>query len=143
MSIKIKDGELFIGIISTVGVNTSLVIESLQNCLTKFNYFVETINVSSDIIAEFEKMKYDGKSEYERITHYMDLGNQIRMETNDNAILMKGVSREIFKRRERDENRNAQPRSRVAYIIKSIKHSDEVEYLRDTYGCILFDWSTK
>lgn len=37
MSIKIKDGELFIGIISTVGVNTSLVIESLQNCLTKFN----------------------------------------------------------------------------------------------------------
>lgn len=134
MSIKIKDGELFIVIISTVGVNTSLVIESLQNCLTKFNYFVETINVSSDIIAEFEKMKYDGKSEYERITHYMDLGNQIRMETNDNAILMKGVSREIFKRRERDENRNAQPRSRVAYIIKSIKHSDEVEYLRDTYG---------
>ena len=134
MSIKIKDGELFIGIISTVGVDTSNVITYLTDSLNKFNYDVKIINISKGILSKFEDQQYKAKSEYDRITHYMDLGNQIRKATNDNSILMKGVSSAIFSMRDKEYDGSGQPKKRTAYIIKSIKHSDEVEYLRDTYG---------
>lgn len=134
MSIKINDGELFIGIISTVGVKTSDVVTNLIDSLNKFNYKAIIINVSEDVLAKFEDQKYKGQSEYDRIMHYMDLGNHIRKSTNDNTILMKGVSSEIFRRRDKDSDGSGQPKKRTAYIIKSIKHSEEVEYLRDIYG---------
>lgn len=62
------------------------------------------------------------------------LGNKIRSKTNDNSILMKGVAREIFLKRPKDDKGYPQPRPRVAYIIKSLKHPDEVDFMRDAYG---------
>ena len=129
-----KDSELLLGLITTVGTATEDVILALEDQLKLFNYRVETINVSEIIIAQFEDTSVSFSSEYERVSHYMDLGNRIRKETNDGSILMKGVSSYLYKNRDKDDNGNTMPRKRVAYIIKSLKHPDEVTYMRDTYG---------
>ncbi|MDI9483049.1 MAG: anti-phage dCTP deaminase [Bacillota bacterium] len=126
-----NDSELVIGLITTVGTNTSDVIRNIQDKLTQFKYQLERIKVSSDIISEFAPPR-DFNSEYDRISYYMDLGNKIREKTGDYSILMKGVVSKILLKRENPAN--PAPRKRVAYIIDSIKHPDEVHFLRDTYG---------
>jgi Mg2+ and Co2+ transporter CorA len=61
-----NDSELVIGLITTVGTNTSDVIRNIQDKLTQFKYQLERIKVSSDIISEFAPPR-DFNSEYDRI----------------------------------------------------------------------------
>lgn len=130
-----KDSELILGLITTVGTNVDEVIKDIREHLLFFKYQVEVISVSEQIISQFDSHIGEAwSSEYDRIKHFMDLGNQIRSKTEDNSILMKGVAREIFLRRSKDNKGYAQPRPRVAYIIKSLKHPDEVDFMRDAYG---------
>ena len=130
-----KDSELVIGLITTVGTEVDEVIKDIKDQLLFFRYDVEEIVVSQMVISQFEsEVNSEWKSEYDRINHYMDLGNKIRKDTKDNSILMKGVARQLFLEREKDTNDYYQPRKRIAYIIKSLKHPDEVDFMRDTYG---------
>ena len=130
-----KDSELILGLITTVGTNVDDVIKDICEHLQFFKYQVEIISVSKQIISQFDSDKTtEWDSELNRITHFMDLGNKIRSKTNDNSILMKGVAREIFLKRPKDDKGYPQPRPRVAYIIKSLKHPDEVDFMRDAYG---------
>ena len=130
-----KDSELILGLISTVGTDVDDVIRAIEDHLRLFRYSVETISVSNDIISQFEaENRNPWTSEFERVSYYMDLGNKIRSSTEDNSILMKGVARHIYLGRGTDKDGNAQPKGRVATVIKSIKHPDEVDFLRDAYG---------
>lgn len=130
------DSELVLGLISTVGTDTDEVIKNLEEQLAFFRYKTELISVSGDIISQFEEdgVNKEWESEFDRIKYYMDLGNQIRIQTGDNSILMKGVARELYLKRSADDNGFVQPRQRIAYIIKSLKHPDEVDFMRDAYG---------
>lgn len=132
--IKIKDSELVLGLITTVGTEIDSVIKTITEQLSFFNYKTEMISVSKEIISRFEKSSTNITSEFERISHYMDLGNRIRNTSKDTSILMKGVSKIIYQKREKDKDGNAMPRKRTAYIIRSLKHPDEVEFMRETYG---------
>lgn len=127
-----KDSELVIGIIHTVGTNCADIIECIVDSLQKFRYSADIIKVSKEILSPFapEVTKFD--NEFSRISFFMDLGNDIRKETKDDAILMKGVAAYIYKKY-RTDNEEA-PQNRKAYIIDSIKHPDEVDFLRKTYG---------
>ena len=130
-----KDSELFLGIISTVGTDVEEVIKDLRDQLSFYSYETEVISVSRDIISQFEtELTSEWPSEFERISHYMDMGNKIRKDTDDNSILMKGVARQLYLSRASDDNGFPKPRKRVAYIIKSLKHPDEVDFMRETYG---------
>ena len=131
---NIKDSELVLGIISTVGTDVDEVVRDLTEQLRFFRYTTELISVSQSIISQFEAGKEAPfSSEFDRISHYMDLGNKIREETNDSSILMKGVARELYQRRATTDG-EPKPRPRTAYIIKSLKHPDEVAFMRETYG---------
>lgn len=130
-----KDSELVLGLITTVGTEINEVIKDIKDQLSFFHYEVEEVIVSSTIISQFElAFKGEWSSEFDRINHYMDLGNKIRKSTGDNSILMKGVARQLYLNRDKDDDGLPKPRKRIAYIIKSIKHPDEVEFMRDTYG---------
>jgi hypothetical protein len=128
-----KDSELVIGIIAPIGTNTEIVISLLKNQLKKFRYNFRRIYVSKDIISQFTSTPDRYINEYNRIKAYMSLGNNIRLETQDSSILMQGIVANIYKRRPKI-NRQAGVRERVAYIIRTIKHPEEVSYLREVYG---------
>ena len=125
-----KDSELVIGIVQTVGTNSADIIQCIIDSLNQFHYESEKIKVSQEILSKFIKNPPHFTNECERISYFMDKGNEIRQSTDDAAILMKGVSAYIFdKYRLKNEGT---PVSRRAYIIDSIKHPDEVEFLRQT-----------
>lgn len=125
-----KDSELVIGIVRPLGTDSSGVVECIRDSLQGFNYSVEFIKVSRQILCDFAD-ESSFKNEYDRISYYMDLGNKIRKETKDSSILMKGVSKYIY---ENYHINNQNPSRRVAYIVESIKHPEEVDFLRRTYG---------
>ena len=120
--------------ITTVGTDIDPIIKDITDQLKFFNYEVEIVSVSKDIISQFETQEPSFASEFERVSHYMDLGNEIRNQSKDASILMKGVSRFLYQKRTKDDKGNVTPRKRTAYIIKSLKHPEEVEFMRDTYG---------
>lgn len=126
--------EIVLGLITTVGTDTENVIRYMKDHLSKFSYTTEIINVSSEILATFvrDKTQLEFCSEYERINYFMNLGNNVREDCNDAAIVMKGVAAHILEKR--DSIENPSPRERVAYIIKSIKHPEEADYLKQVYG---------
>lgn len=125
-------GEVVLGLITTVGTDTEDVIRYMKEQLNKFSYTTEVISVSSQILARFDKTPPRFSSEYERVKYYMDLGNRVRSESQDAKIVMTGVASHILSMR--DSVEDPSPRERVAYIIKSIKHPDEADYLKRIYG---------
>ena len=127
-----RDSELVIGIVHTVGTVSSEIIECMVDSLNKFHYKSEIIKVSKEILSPFASVPPNFTDEHERISFFMDKGNEIRKKTGDDAILMKGVCAFIYGKYRL--GRNEGPQLRKAYIIDSIKHPDEVEFLRRTYG---------
>ncbi|WP_323921891.1 anti-phage dCTP deaminase [Aeromonas caviae] len=118
----VNESELIIGIVSAVGTEYKRVTEPLTDRLKGFGYTVQDIRVSSIL-----PVCHDSTNEYARIKYYMNAGDSLREKSGNNAILSAGVAKEISK------SRNAST-SKTAYIINSLKHPSEVEFLRKIYG---------
>lgn len=117
----INEGELVIGIVSAVGTEYKRVIEPLVDRLKGFGYSAQEIRVSACLPS------FSGTDEYERIKHYMQAGDALREHSENNAILASGVAKNIFSSRD-----DSSPKR--AFIVNSLKHPREVEFLRKIYG---------
>ncbi|EPN4956306.1 anti-phage dCTP deaminase [Vibrio diabolicus] len=117
----INEGELVIGIVSAVGTEYKRVTEPLIDRLKGFGYSVQEIRVSGCLPS------FSGADEYERIKHYMQAGDALRENSENNAILAAGVAKNI------SSSRSASSTKR-AFIVNSLKHPREVEFLRKIYG---------
>lgn len=119
---KFTETELIIGVVNAVGTESKRVLDPLRDRLRGFGYEVEDIRVSSLLLSPASSV-----SEYERIKHYMVQGDELRKRSINNAILAAGASTKISK------SRNGRG-PKVAYVINSLKHPDEVIFLRKVYG---------
>ena len=117
-----KDTELIIGIVNAVGTEYKRVLDPLMDRLKGFGYEVKEIHVSN-LLPE----PNSGQSEYDRIKHYMNKGEDLRKKTGNNAILAAGAAHKI------KDSRKSTPR-KTAYIVNSLKHPEEVDFLRKVYG---------
>lgn len=120
----LDSSELVIGIVSSVGTETSRVLTALKDRLTGFGYQMLEIKVSSLLSSEGAS---NYANEYERIKELMNRGDSLRGKTQDNGILAYGAAKKIKESR-------AGSQSKLAYIINSLKHPDEVHALRKIYG---------
>ena len=128
------DTEIVIGLVGAVGTPHGQVVDILTERLKAFNYNTKEIRVSHDVIHTlYQDIPDNITSEFERITTYIDKGNKARKDSGDNSILALGVSSEIFRNREQDEQNNIKPTIRTAYIINSLKNPEEVTRLRSIY----------
>jgi len=120
----VETSEIVIGIVSAVGTKSKRVIDPLIDRLRIFGYTAEEIRVSS-ILPNYRA----GEGEYKRIRHYMEAGDDLRKKAGNNAILAAGVAKLV------SEKRGA-PRvvEKKAFIVNSLKHPDEVAFLRKVYG---------
>lgn len=121
------DSEMVFGIIGPIGCNKKLVVDNMLLLASHYSYEVVKIGVS-DIIRNNVKGIVDHSDQYERVVSLMDAGNLIREQTKDNSILAKLASLKV------SEERKLARSSRTIYIIDSIKHSEEVEELKNIYG---------
>jgi deoxycytidylate deaminase len=117
-----RETELVIGIVNSVGTESKRMLDPLTDRLKGFGYTVKEIRVSQLLSSPMS-----GCGEYERIKHYMSKGDEVRKLSENNAILAAGAVSKIKAVRDGDP-------SKTAYIINSLKHPSEVDFLRKVYG---------
>ncbi len=142
-----KEGpELVIGLVAPVGAKIGLVCEVLKEELRKFEYRSQEIRVSRLLhqLKQYHLLSTrDFPSEYERIYEHMKAGTELRVKTERGDVLSLLSISNIRLLREQVNRENpavkkeflsTSPLERTAFILRSLKHKDEISTLRDIYG---------
>lgn len=126
--------ELVIGIVGAVGSKLGHVQEALRAAFTEAAYQTETVHLI-ELLHDIDKWESLSESpEESRIEAHMDAGDEFRsLISSDDALAILGVG-QIRKLREKATGDVAEPAKRTAYILKSLKHPDEILALREIYG---------
>ena len=123
-----SDSELILALIGAVGTQLNKAIDVLEEKLKQHGYTVLRIKVTSDILPNIVNIEnFPPNDEYKRIKSLMDSGDKARKESKDNSILSLGVAAYINLKRPKGD------KSKIAYIISSLKHPEEVIRLRQIY----------
>jgi cytidine deaminase len=123
--------ELVIGLIGPAGTNLDTVTAALRSELVAVGYKnVEHIRLST-LIEELLGKDYSNLSEEKRIAKLMDGGTKIRERSRLGAAVALLAVNAIRRTRKAKFNDDTQ---RNAYILRSLKHPQEVTMLRNIYG---------
>lgn len=137
MNIEVRTGpEIVFGLVGSVGTELDFVAQCLSATLGDLNYQPLTIRLSElmhEVELEFCK-KLDEDPAYKRYMSHMTAGNELReFLARGDALAMLAVGA-IREAREDKGGKPDQPLARHAYILKSLKHPEEVKTLRAIYG---------
>lgn len=136
------DSELVIGLVCSVGTETSLVIDLLRERLGRAGYRVELVKVSKNVIPQLVDIEDPGTDQFKRYWDLMTAGNACReLEPSDDSILAHGIATCISLLRQKHQGKKADdvkpsemPVPKTAYIIDSLKRPEEVAKLRVIYS---------
>jgi len=130
LSADFPNTEIVIALVGAVGVEYKSVIGFLSDRLINYyGYRVDEVKVSEEVIKKLPFYKeHQPTNQFDRITHMIEQGNAARQITKNNAILAMGVADRIRLLR------GTGIPGRKAYIINTLKHPEEVKYLREIYG---------
>lgn len=133
-----KDSELVIALVGAVGTELDSVSRSLQEMLRLFRYESEEIKISKDVIRGLIEIDpLAEKNQFDRISCYMDAGNKLRKQYDDNSFLALGAAAKINQSRP-SSGGGKEPYKRKAFILNSLKNEHEVERLRQIYSTGFF-----
>jgi deoxycytidylate deaminase len=139
---EVADSELVIGVVTPVGTDTTFLVNALQGALTDCGYTAIVIRLSELLPGDPAPV---GECEDQRIKRLIASGNDFCKENNDRGALARLAVKEIRSIRAqllRQDNSDMPPeqlvklvdRPRTAYILHSLKRTNEVELLRQIYG---------
>lgn len=118
--------ELILGLVSPVGVNKDGLLRELREYCRAMGYVLVHHKLSALIEGFLEVDTVESEPYLDRISRLMGAGNDLR-EIDSTAVAMlatQGV---------RNERDHLGSRSGVIHLLDSIKHPDEVDYLRSVY----------
>lgn len=132
---KSERHEIIIGLVGAVGVDFELITKTLEEKIKSIGYKIKHIILSDQIkeynayLPDSKRVEVKEKPENERIEKLMDAGDKIRefLKRGDAVVLLALLK--LFEMREA-EGQNFDN----AYILKSLKHPEEVYTLRRIYG---------
>lgn len=125
-----NESEVVFGLVGATGTDLDLVSGLVKSRLQQFGYSVKEISVSGDVIPNVGTLgKFNENDEFERISALMDAGNDARRDSSDNAVLALGLAARISQQRTKSRSK----KKPLAYIVRSLKHPDEVTMLRGIY----------
>jgi deoxycytidylate deaminase len=126
--------ELVFAVVGATGTDLDGVCASLSGALSTMSYECSIVRLSA-ILHEFPKWSsLPGAPEEERISSYMDAGDEVREQTARGdalAILACGAVRQL---RQEIVGSPTKPAPNRAYVLRSLKHPQEVAALRRIYG---------
>ena len=136
-----RDSELVIGLVGAVGTDLDKITEQVKLRLSHHCYQKQIVRISNDIIeplsAEFRlKQKSNGENPGDRIDRLMTNGDKIRQLSGKNDILALGTASQIslVRQKANEETHSEQKIIPRAFIVRSLKHPDEVAKFREIYS---------
>lgn len=122
------DSEVVIAFVGAVGVNLEHAETSTRTKLEAMGYTVERIRVTTDVLPKLDPAaKQPFPNQFDRIWKMMDIGTDARRK-HGNDIIARGIAAEIARRRS-----SAQTQGKMAFLVHTLKHPDEVRRLREIY----------
>lgn len=130
--------ELFFGLVGAVGTDLSKISAALRDALRRVNYTTTDVSLIEQLapIKRYSR-SLQRKSIFKRYLARMDAGDDFRDRTGlgDALALLSIISiRAKHRRHSRGSRSLRKPIPRRAYILKSLKHPEEVETFRRVYG---------
>jgi len=132
-----RSKEIFVGLVGYAGAGCSTAGKRLGLFLSDSGYQVHRVRLSELIAAHFPSDAItipaegsgEGVQKLERAKKLQDLGDRAREKYGDFAVAALGV------KKIRELRGEAAPgEAKITYIIDSLKHRSEVEFLREVYG---------
>lgn len=122
--------EVVIGLVGPVGIDLDPIVEVLARRLEAVEYKALSIRLSAQI-EKFFGVDYSDLPEDQRIKKLMDAGTKLREESERGEAVALLAIAEIRRVRQQELNGSTEGN---AFILRSLKHPDEVETLRTVYG---------
>jgi cytidine deaminase len=125
--------ELFIGIVSALGLSNREVMAALARALETVDYSVEEIS-AIDLVYALRKERPPAGPRHERYHARMTAGNEFRRQLGANDAIARAAIVDIKDRRRQRMGDAEKAFPRCAYVIRSLKTPEEVATLRRIYG---------
>ncbi len=132
--------DIVIGLVAPIGTDLDPVSRALVSSFSRLGYSSHQLRLSKylDEVSESFNLDLGFKNEEERYAKYMSAGNAFRKATGRGdamSMVAVGAMREIRKKSKATKH---------AFILRSLKHPDEVQSLRNIYGpaFVLFSMSS-
>lgn len=134
-----KEGpELFIGLVGALGAGLVELTTSLGDSLANMGYDSQLVRVSKALhdVPKWADLPTDPLDQ--QIAEHQQAGNDLRGKTGDGGAMAGLAIGAIQELRSRLGSSASTPLPNTAYIIRSLKHPDEVDRLRRVYGSAFF-----
>jgi len=137
--------ELVLALSGPVGCGIQYVRDSLEATLIAHGYVVVHVKVTDHFRRLAGELSISDPTvgvagEYDRISKFQDLGNNLRNELGDDLgaqIALSAIAHDRTERHPGVKLRDIKP-NRVAYLIDQLKNPKEVSLLRDIYGNLFY-----
>lgn len=130
--------ELVFALVGAVGTRLDVLSGALRAALAAFGYPAVEIRLS-DLLTNYSGFtKPTGPGEYGRIKHLQQMGNAFRESIKRGDALARAGIAEIRAMRAGMTGNEEGPAPAQAYILRQLKHPDEVDLLRRVYGSSFF-----
>jgi cytidine deaminase len=126
--------ELIVGLVGAAGTRLDDLSRVLKDELTVFGYQAVDIRLSGLLDKFTGWTEQEGIGEYSRITHLQNMGNAFRARLEKGDALARAGIVEIRRQRMTISGSPDRPAAAHAYILHQLKHPEEVDLLRQTYG---------
>ena len=126
--------ELVFGLVGPLGVDLDQIYESLSASLRAVKYSSEKIVLSkalSEVLGLEKTVRQE--PEYERVMSHMDAGDELRSRAGGGAAAIL-TTIQMQKSRKNHTGSARIPHVGHAYVLKSLKHADEIRDMRKIYG---------
>lgn len=140
MQEKYTNSEIVIALSYAVGTDRTSTIKIIKEQLKEYNYDSELIQLSKEALEPLISEE-DKKQPFNRAKRLMDVGNELRQKTKNNAILScaaVNIIQNMRKEKNPEATTDLPQIPKTAFIINSIKNPDEVVKLREIYPTNFF-----
>lgn len=130
--------EVFVGLVGPVGADLDILCDALEIQLSRVGYYSHTLRLSH-LLHEFEIFSdLPVEPEEKRYHTHMNAGNKLRRRLRrGDALAMLAVA-DIRRTRKALSGSAITPTPGHAFILRSLKHPKEVDFLRKVYGASFF-----
>ncbi len=126
---------LVFGFVGAIGTRWDLILGHFEESLQRFGYATSKVHLAT-LMDKLEYRPWGDLPDRRSLEYYeerMDAGDQLRSDTSNGSVMAGLAIREIISQKDSD-NRGDE----VAFLLRSLKHPDEVRLLRQVYGRAFF-----
>ena len=126
---------LVFGFVGAIGTPWDLIFGHFEESLQRFDYSTSIIHLAM-LIDRLEYRPWGGLPDRRSPEYYeerMNAGDRLRVDTCNGSAMAGLAIRDIIRQRDTETNNN-----QIGYILRSLKHPDEVKLLRQVYGSAFF-----